>query len=358
MSTLFMTHGLRPFPGLITRAGALATGDRLDRMTAVLEHVRAAGFDEGPVHPLCDVEDFWEDAIRIATAHIAALDAGVHVELRTPGPDWSPSDLARRMGPLTRSEQGGSHSSDNFEAVLTGLPQTMTGRTFTSCTHDSELVDPPADHLMPHLLTLKGEGHTAAVVKIAGHKQGVARIELDEDPRVIERHLHEAFDWTMIRLDGLADAFLVSPWIDMTCEYRVFVVDGQPVTGAGCIEEYTPLDHTGSDVFDSAVRVRRGNQVAATADSPIVGDLHTVRTHLAAAAPVIDLLASTGLRTYVVDMAYVADLGRSIVVEFNSIPNAGLYACDAQALAHALIRTEHKGYYDYTSPAHHPPKES
>lgn len=88
--------------------------------------------------------------------------------------------------------------------------------------------------------------------------------------------------------------------------------------------------------------------MAATVNSAITHDSRTVRMHLAAAAPVIAHMAARGLRTYVVDMAYVPDRNDSVVVEFNSMPNAGLYACDAQALARALIQTEHKGYYEYT----------
>lgn len=347
--TVLLSHGLRPFPGLITRDGIPASGDRLARMTAILDDVRAAGFDIGPVDECGDVEDFWEDAIRIATSRRAALAAGFITERRGGGPGWTPADLSRRTGPVTRVEQGGSHSVDDFERVLAALPSSMTGRRFASCTHDSEIADPPASHLVPHLLALHAAGHAAAVVKIAGHKLGIARIELDADHHTIERRLDEAFEWSMVRLDGLAGAFLVSPWIEMTCEYRIFVVDGRPVTGAACIEEYTPLDHHGADPFDTALRVRRGNRIAAAADTPVTDDAATAAAHVAAAGPVIEHLASIGLRTYVVDMAHVPDQERSIVIEFNSIPNAGLYACDAQALADALVRTEHKGYYEHVS---------
>lgn len=349
--TVLLSQGLRPFPGLVTRDRRPAFGDRLDRMTAILDDVRAAGFDIGPVDECADVEDFWEDAIRIATTCRAALAAGLGTERRSGGPGWSPADLSRRTGPLARVEQGGSHSADDFERVLAELPRSMTGRPFASCTYDSEIADPPATHLVPHLLTLHAAGHAAAVVKIAGHKLGIARIELDADPRAVERRLADAFDWSMVRLDGVAGAFLVSPWVDMTCEYRIFVVDGRPITGAACIEEHTPLDHSGAALFDTAVRVRRGNRIAAAAHSAVTDDGAVVAAHLAAADPVIEHLASIGLRTYVVDMAYVPAQGRSIVIEFNSIPNAGLYACDAQALADALVLTEHKGYYEHVSHA-------
>lgn len=351
MSTLFMSHGLRPFPGLITRDGLPAQGSRLEMMNAILADVQAAGIDIGPVDEQGDVEDFWEDAIRIATTRRAAMAAGLKTERRSGTSDWSRADLAHRTGPLTRREQGGSHTVDDFERVLAALPHSMTGRSFASCMHDSEIADPPASHLIPHLLALHAAGHVAAVVKIAGHKLGIARIELDADPRTVEDRLHEAFDWSMVRLDGQADAFLVSPWIDMTCEYRMFVVDGRPITGAACIEEYTPLDHSGPTPFDTAMRVRRGNHIAAAADSPVTDDPATVAAHLVAAGPVIDHLASIGLRTYVVDLAHVPDQGRSVVIEFNTLPNSGLYACDAQRLADALIRSDDKGYYDYASPA-------
>jgi len=348
MSTVFMTHALRQFPGLITRDGRAARGERLTRMLDILEQVWAAGFDEGPVDPAADIEDFWEDAVRIATTYRAALDAGRSIEPRSSATHWSSGDLARRMGPLRINEHGGYHGADAFEELLAGLPLDITGRTFAVCTYDTESVSLGADDLAQHLTTLAAAGHTAAVVKVSGHKQGIARIELDPDTRVINRRLHDAFDWTMVRLDGVRSAFLVSPWIEMTYEYRVFVVDGIPVTGAGCIEEYTPLDHSGSGPFDPAVRLHRGNSVAATVNSAITHDSRTVRMHLAAAAPVIAHMAARGLRTYVVDMAYVPDRNDSVVVEFNSMPNAGLYACDAQALARALIQTEHKGYYEYT----------
>lgn len=159
MSTLFMSHGLRPFPGLITRDGLPAQGSRLEMMNAILADVQAAGIDIGPVDEQGDVEDFWEDAIRIATTRRAAMAAGLKTERRSGTSDWSRADLAHRTGPLTRREQGGSHTVDDFERVLAALPHSMTGRSFASCMHDSEIADPPASHLIPHLLALHAAGH-------------------------------------------------------------------------------------------------------------------------------------------------------------------------------------------------------
>lgn len=51
-----------------------------------------------------------------------------------------------------------------------------------------------------------------------------------------------------------------------------------------------------------------------------------------------------GQRTVVIDVATSAQSGDPLIVEFNSLPNAGLYATDTDVLFENLVHAGDRGY--------------
>lgn len=135
------------------------------------------------------------------------------------------------------------------------------------------------------------------------------------------------------QLDGMEYALcdrgpclIVQEHVDMQYEYRMFVIGGAPITGAGCIEQFTPEDNV--DIFDDAVRPFR------TADCPAENRPDIVRQYLEFASQVIP---ECPVSTFVLDVAMVD--GRPVVVEFNPLHfgQIGLYASNPGKIAEALL---------------------
>lgn len=132
--------------------------------------------------------------------------------------------------------------------------------------------------------------------------------------------------WGAVHREGKDNAFMLHAEVPMTFEYRVFVIAGQPVTGAGCVESRTPLDN--SALFDPVVEnLRRDGRIVRRPDL-----VETVYRPFA--EEVCAQFASEGLTTYVLDLAMVGD--SPAIIELNEIHNAGLYALDELALGEAI----------------------
>lgn len=367
---LLLSHGLRPYPGLVDHDGQpLAHGSaRRARMEQILAELDQAGF-EPELEPGADIEDFWEDAIRITSTVRAAQDAGLdwlRADSVRPDPwqPWTTAELARRLGPILTIEAG-HHRADTLLDHPFMQDPGLAGRTFhtTGYTDPHELEAAPAELLMPgiaqyltgtpwehdcvtRLRLMFWQGHSAAVVKHTDRKIGVAKIELSDDIETLTDQLSDAFGWTLVRISGMPGQFQVSTWLDMRYEYRLFIVEGRVVTGAGCIEEFTPLDHDPDEwLLDPWVREVRGNGVSGP-DGADTAPEH--RPGLAAwyghyGAQLAEQLPQ-GQRTVVLDLACVTGREHPVVVELNDLPNAGLYACDADRLARALVAATDRGY--------------
>ena len=122
--------------------------------------------------------------------------------------------------------------------------------------------------------------------------------------------------------------------IEMRNEYRLFVVDGEIVSGTGRVDEATPLDRVrGSGlVFDPAMREHRDERGPVRRDAA-----KAVRFGAEGARIVADILTEPGFpRSFVLDLFADGD-GAIGVVELNPLLPSGLYANDARAIAGALI---------------------
>lgn len=121
-----------------------------------------------------------------------------------------------------------------------------------------------------------------------------------------------------------APCLLVQEKVEIRFEYRIFVVDGRPVTGAGAIMEHTPNDN--EDTFDPKVREHIGGD-------DVTADPELAARYVAFAERVAPLMP---YGTFDMDVALID--GEIGIVEVNPLDfgQVGLFACDADALALAI----------------------
>ncbi|MBT1162915.1 ATP-grasp domain-containing protein [Bifidobacterium sp. SO1] len=134
-------------------------------------------------------------------------------------------------------------------------------------------------------------------------------------------------DWTGIRYEGEPDSVFVQQRVRMRFEYRVFVIGGRPVCGAGCIENHTPLDNTG-DAYDPWMEETRNNRKPES--HPLIAGLYEQYAYEVAHAIRGDVEGP-----YTLDL-YLGDDGQPHVLELNPMRNAGLYALNMDRLLEAV----------------------
>lgn len=294
-----------------------------------------------------DVEDFWENVARAAAAHRAAEVLGRSIQTHHAGL-WSDDEMARRVGPVAKIEES-DHGTDPL--LMHPVFVQNSGRWVSLAGYSSEPDEFEPEHdLVQLILSRARTGVTRVVVKFAARKTGVFTIELWETMTAqdVTTLLMTAGDehvgWQIIRLDGIRDQFLVQDWIDMTYEYRLFIVDGQVISGAGCIEEFTPYDRISPDsCFDTRVRKHRGHGIVADKDSEITRDPVLVGEYLDFG----DAVAAAHGGTVGIDVATNAATGEVVIVELNTLPNSGLYASNPDAVYRAQAVAADRGYGTY-----------
>lgn len=198
----------------------------------------------------------------------------------------------------------------------------------------------PDENMRNVLAKWRDEGKTDVFIKVNGSKRGVARIDTEglTDPQ-IDNKLMEIFEWTLVEAAGRKDAFLLQEFSVMEHEYRVFVVDGKPVAGAGCIEEFTPLNNDGN-AFDQQTRRHR---IAEFCEKSAVTQSPDIVARYQAAAPAMAeavCQGHPGLRTFVMDLCMIND--EVSIVEVNRARNCGLYAMNYGVVFDAIVEATQK----------------
>jgi hypothetical protein len=184
------------------------------------------------------------------------------------------------------------------------------------------------------LIAIKEAGADKALLKRRHAKLPLVPLNLENwEPGVSLISCTEPDEgWSLINDEGVRNAYLVQEVIPMRYEYRFFVIRGKLVTGAGCVEEFTPLDNDGK-AFDSRVREYRSEECP----SPIEDRRDILDQFLAFAEKVVEELTveCPEFDRYVLDVALGKD-DEPVIVEFNSESNAGFYACQPQLITDAL----------------------
>jgi hypothetical protein len=141
--------------------------------------------------------------------------------------------------------------------------------------------------------------------------------------------LFDEMDYHVCRFEGDQNALLLQDVIDMRFEARIFVINGQVITGAGIVEENTPQQNQ-IPVFDPVFETRRND--GSRVFNPELAEkyFHTGQTIAQ------EILEESGLSTYVLDLA-LDENDNVIVIELNPIAESGLYAINAPQLVNAIV---------------------
>lgn len=154
---------------------------------------------------------------------------------------------------------------------------------------------------------------------------------------------HLSWKWAPIHLEGRADTVVIQPAIEMFHEYRIFVVNGRIVSGAGFIEQYTPFENPTLTLHprDPAVQAFDPRTVEdRRPETPILRQEALVAAHHEFAQAVADelLTEDATVHTYVMDVA-LNNKGEHIVVELNPLETSSFFASHPYVIAQAFVDT-------------------
>jgi hypothetical protein len=159
-------------------------------------------------------------------------------------------------------------------------------------------------------------------------------IEEPSDLAAIRRQMFEHFDYGMIHSHMGVPHFLVQKFVKMTHEYRVVVINGKAVAGAGCIEKFCPPYNLGFD-FDPTFEVVRNSGEIEYREA-----LATRMANYAELCAAQMMIYNPGARTGIYDIAMVTQqhgepkLG---LIEVNPVGNFGLYAINMKPVIAAMV---------------------
>ena len=245
-----------PSPGLLD-TWSLAMREQALRDIALIERYYP-GFHEHALVNIkanSDAEDFWENTARTAAAIRAALNhnlefvpitpAMIEAELNGSSAEAS-SRSTIRLGPILAIEE--HHRREPLHPLIAQ----HGGRWMALCGYSSSKDELPPEHDITYLALLRAElraerelRSVSFVVKATQPKAGIGVIRVSPGittAQDIHNQLSDIFGWTLVREEGRPEAFLLQDGIEMQYEYRLFVVNGKIIAGAGCIEEFTPYD--------------------------------------------------------------------------------------------------------------------
>lgn len=176
------------------------------------------------------------------------------------------------------------------------------------------------------------DGIRKAFLKVNLNKYATFPVDLPEGfaPDDAGTALYRQLDYGAMYLEGGSTNLQAQEFVSMEYEYRIFVVGQRAVSGAGCIEEFTPLDNNGY-AFDNKLRRNRQEKTPVDVEPAIAGIL----TGFARNA--IDALALEvpELTDYVIDVAMGPGF-EPLIVELNPLLNSGLYASRPELVTAAM----------------------
>lgn len=191
------------------------------------------------------------------------------------------------------------------------------------------------DNMVPTIARMAREFGPDLMLKIVNRTKYARvqplRVDDPEDRNKIHATLLEMFEYDLVHVDGEIPRFLVQELIGLEAEYRIAVVDLEPVTGAACIESMCPPWNAG-EPFHGTVEGRRGSGVLRE-DPELVG------RYVAAARRAAQALhaGDPGFRDAVLDFGLKPD-GTVALIEANPLGNFGLYAMDYGRFLDAAVR--------------------
>lgn len=281
-----------------------------------------------------DPEDWREQAARLEAATRILPDPHVRVAGRSyGGPD--PMTLAHygvvRIRPYMDQLTLPASNVDRWDLIPALRP--FLGRDVQSVPCDGDAIDAAARGML--------DRHPGAgvVAKFMLREKRLPLAFIDPDGTFEqsdeyggkpERIPFAAWRWAgydLALFEGEPDAVLVQQKARMRYEYRVQVIGGEPVCGAGCIERFTPADNRGDRYDPRMEETRNSGRIESHPD--------IARLYEAFALEAAHAIRGEVEGPYVMDL-YLDDAGRPHVIELNPQSNSGLYALDMDALLTAI----------------------
>lgn len=294
-----------------------------------------------------DFEDWAENAIMLHEAHKASSG---HVVLLNPETNVRASGDAtsyvpKKAGAPLGFMYGMWKSADtldfpyNFDIIgsneecvksVSAYPKTVAFKK--AARREFMVCDANQDDLDQALLRLHELGHRQVFIKT--RFKGLAELlQMPEDPIDLWRNTTRdtSFDWFLVQYEGAKDILFIQEAFEPTKEYRCIIVGNQAVTGAGCIECFTPLDKQGSD-FDTQLEELRN-------DGLPFHDPETTKAYLDFASTfAAEWAAEQGEHmVYSLDLAINKLNGEVTAIELNPFTNLGLYACKPERIMNGAL---------------------
>ncbi len=222
-------------------------------------------------------------------------------------------------------ERGRDHKVDRYAWLETF--QANAGRKISVAGFNAE----KGKDILKEMVAFSQMGIKEVYLKTIQAKKGLWVFTLPEnlDEKQAIELLRDVMDWGLITAEGLNNGLILQEKIVMEYEYRMFIINNEVVTSAGCVEEYTPLDNEA--VFDFKVRLNR------QAVSPVEAAVSLVERLRVFGQEMAQKLSEEQpeLSDYVLDAALGSD-GEPLIIELNPLSNLGLYACEPQKITDAL----------------------
>lgn len=281
-----------------------------------------------------DPEDWREQAARLEAATRILPNPHVRVAGRSyEGPD--PMTLAHygvvRIRPYMDQLTLPASNVDRWDLMPSLRP--FLGRDVRSVACDGDMIDAAVRGMLDRH---PGAGAVAKFM-LRSKRLPLAFIDpdgtfeqSDEYGGKPERIPFAAWRWAgydLALFEGEPDAALVQQRVRMRYEYRVQVIGGEPVCGAGCVERFTPADNRGNRYDPRMEETRNSGRIESHPD--------IARLYEAFALEAAHAIRGEVEGPNVMDL-YLDDAGQPHVIELNPQSNSGLYALDMDALLTAI----------------------
>jgi hypothetical protein len=282
-----------------------------------------------------DIEDKIENSIQLNEAkklgsicvpfNITALDGLICI-----GSIPNPFDLERQFNslPLWPDMDQVKIARRYFESPIF---QNHAGRNMILCDFNTA-------QMAQSIMKLEGD---QAFLKFTLPKAIPNHIIKNTNKEEIERTLMEKYGYHLAYYEDQKNGALVQQYVPMHWEYRVFVIDGIPVTGAGCVECQTPLDN--QKLFNPTMEKTRNKGVIEKQEKFV--DLYREF----ATAITKQFKEKEGLLNYTLDL-YLDNKQQPHIIELNPVYNAGFYACNYPVLLDKIVEYSHQKQINPTLP--------
>jgi len=171
-------------------------------------------------------------------------------------------------------------------------------------------------------------------LKVVSHaKYGCWKVHIPRgtSPKNVWDIILGELEYTVVHLAGSPRAILASAWTDLRYEYRLIVIDGQVVAGAGCIDAMDPYFAVETPFDPQMETYRNCGEIARL---PALAQSYAAFGYELAARAVRE---QATMRHYTLDLA-LNPQGRIVVVECNPTLNFGLYCARYEHILPAILR--------------------